>query len=133
MRAVTSAIEQRGFAPTGEPARAFLVESGSLVEEVTLASGRCQVFVALGSQALREIALGVYDSGGTELAAARAAGPSVALRHCADLPGTHYVAVEAVAGDGLVTARRFEGPSGIAIDLEELFAGSSDEGEAAGP
>ncbi len=130
MAMVAGAIEQRGFASAAEPARAFLVEQGALVEPTSLPTGRCQVFVALGSQALRELSLAVFDSGGTELASASSPSPSVALRFCPDLPGTHYVAVRALAGDGLVSERRFEGPSGIAIDLDDLFAPPENAAEA---
>jgi hypothetical protein len=122
MAAVAAAIEQRGFASAGEPSRAFLVEGDALVDPTSLPTERCHVFVALGSQALREVSLGVFDSGGTELVTARGTAPTVALRYCPDLPGTHYVAIRALAGDGLVVARRFEGPSGIVIDLEDLLA-----------
>lgn len=121
MSTVGAAIEQRGFASAGPPARAFLVEQDALVEPASLPTGRCHIFVALGSQALRELSLAVFDSGGTEMASTSATGPAVALRFCPDLPGTHYVAVRALAGDGLVSARRFEGPAGIAIDLGDLF------------
>jgi hypothetical protein len=120
MATVAAAIEQRGFAGADEPLRAFLVERSSSVRTVSLPVDRCQVFVALGSSALQAIELGVFESGGTEVASARGTS-SVALRYCPTLPGVHYVAVQARAGDGLIVARRFEGPGGIELELEDLF------------
>jgi hypothetical protein len=121
MTTVAAAIEGRGFARAGEPLRSFLVERNAMVRSIAFPSGRCQVFVALGSSALTEIELAVFESGGTEMAAARGQ-TSEALRYCPTLPGVHYVAVQARAGDGLIVARRFEGPNGIEIELDDLFA-----------
>ncbi|MBC7174361.1 MAG: hypothetical protein H5U40_18085 [Polyangiaceae bacterium] len=64
------------------------------------------------------------------MAVTRATGSTAALRFCPGLPGLHYVAVRALAGDGLVVARRFEGPSGIAIDLDDVFAAAEKPAEA---
>jgi hypothetical protein len=120
MTSAAAEIEERGFARAGAPFRAFLVERNSMVQSVALPSGRCQVFVALGSTALQAIELGVFESGGTEVASARGT-TSAALRYCPTLPGVHYVAIQARSGDGLIVARRFEGPNGIEIQLDELF------------
>lgn len=113
--------EERGFVPRGEVSRDFLVEKDSLVVSVTLPSERCQVVTAVASAGLRELSIGVYDSGGGEIASASKPGAGLALRFCPDVPGMHYIAVRSVSGDGLVAVRRFEGPTGIDLDLEALF------------
>lgn len=112
-------VRTRGFTIQGDPWRGFLVDRGTSVEEVSLRNGVCYVVVAVGSPALQRIELTVYDSDGAETARS---GPQVtALRVCPPQSGIYFIAMRA-SGSGLFAARRFQGPAGLDIRLDDLAA-----------
>ena len=112
-------VRTRGFTLQGDPWRGFLVDRGTSVKEVSLRSGVCYAVVAVGSAALERIDVTVYDSDGAETARS---GPQVsALRVCPPQSGIYFVAMRA-SGSGLFAARRFQGPAGLDIRLDDLAA-----------
>lgn len=114
-------LRTRGFSPDGEEWRGFLVDQGSAVTEASFDGGRCYVVIATGSASLRELDVRVYDSDGTEVARDGRAGPGAAVRYCPPHGGTHYVAAFATAGTGLFGVRRFRGPAGLEVRVDDLF------------
>jgi hypothetical protein len=125
VRTVIEAAEQtirtRGFASDGEEQRGFLVAQGSAVHEAPLRAGSCYVILGAGSEALRELDLRIFDSDGTEVAQDAQRGAGAALFYCPPHAGTHYVAALATAGTGLYAVRRYAGPTGLEVRLDDLF------------
>ncbi len=114
-------LQTRGFSPEGEPRRGFLVDQGSAVGEASLRGGSCYAVIAAGSASLRELDLRLFDGEGTEVAKDAHTGPGAALRYCPPHGGTHYVAALATAGTGLYGLRRFAGPTGLDVRVDDLF------------
>lgn len=106
----------RGFTAEEGIWRGFIVHRGSDVHEVSLQSGACHLFVAAGSEAIEAFDLVVYDSTGSE--ATRSAG-APALRICPSQSGVYFVALR-TTGSGLFSVRRFQGPSGLDLRLDDL-------------
>lgn len=106
----------RGFSSEEGVWRGFIVHRGSDVHEVSLQSGACHLFVAAGSEAIEAFDLVVYDSTGSE--AARSSG-SPAVRICPSQSGVYFVALR-TTGSGLFSVRRFQGPSGLDLRLDDL-------------
>lgn len=119
--AAGTVLQTRGFSPDGEPWRGFLVDQGSQVSELFLQGDSCHVVVGGGSAALRELDLRLFDSEGTEVATDPTTGPGAALRYYPPRGGTHYVAALATAGTGLFEVRRYAGPTGLAVRIDDLF------------
>lgn len=117
----------RGFSPEGDEWRGFLVDQGSEVTETTLRAGSCYVVIAAGSGSLQELDVRLFDSDGAEVAQDAHAGPRAALRYCPPHGGTHYVATLATAGAGLFGARRYAGPTGLDVRVDDLFRGAGAE------
>jgi hypothetical protein len=115
-------VRTRGFSQEGEDRRTFLVHRSTDVSESLLSADECYVVVAVGSAALRQLELRLFDGEGREVARPSPGGPSAALHHCAPQPGTHYLSVRAAAGSGLVAVRWFRGPTGLEVRLDDLFA-----------
>ena len=114
-------LKTRGFTPEGEEWRGFLVDQGSEVTEASLRGGSCYVVIATGSSSLQELNVRVFDSDGTQVARDGQAGPNAALRYCPPHGGAHYVAALATAGTGLFGVRRYVGPAGLAVRVDDLF------------
>jgi hypothetical protein len=133
--AAEQTVQTRGFSSDGEEWRGFLVEQGSAADEAQLRADTCYVIVAAGSDALRELDLRVYDSDGTEVARDTQNGPGAALHYCPPHTGTHYTAALATAGTGLFAVRRYAGPTGLDVRLDDLFRepGVAPEGPAQSP
>ena len=111
-------IRARGFADQSENAwRGFLVDGGAAVDQARFRSGNCYVVLAAASAGIQAMRLAVYDSDGAEVA--RSEDPRRALRYCPPQTGTYFVAVRAT-GSGLFAVRRFEGPTGLDIVLDDL-------------
>jgi len=125
VRTVLDAAEQtvqtRGFSSDGEEWRGFLVEQGSAADEASLRAGTCYVILGAGSDALRELDLRVFDSDGTEVARDAQNGPGAALLYCPPHAGTYYTAALATSGTGLFAVRRYAGPTGLDVRLDDLF------------
>jgi len=127
--AAGQAIQTRGFASSGDEWRGFLVEQGSAADEASLRGGTCYVLLGAGSEALRELDLRIFDSDGSEVSQDAQQGPGAALHYCPPHAGTYYIAALATAGTGLFAVRRYEGPTGIDMRLDDLFR----DGPAAEP
>jgi hypothetical protein len=121
LEAAEQTVQTRGFSSDGDEWRGFLVEQGSAADEAQLRADTCYVVVAAGSEALGELDLRVYDSDGTEVARDTQNGPGAALHYCPPHAGTHYTAALATAGTGLFAVRRYAGPTGLDIRLDDLF------------
>jgi hypothetical protein len=126
--AADRAVETRGFSRSGDEWRGFLVEHETLVHEAPLRAGSCTIVVGVGSRALVELDLRLYDSDGSAVAEDATRGNGSALRYCPPHTGMHYLAVLATAGDGLYAARRFDGPTGLDVPVDDLFEGARPEG-----
>src|SRR5690606_29977201 len=113
--------QTRGFAPTGEDWRGFLVQHASDVRELPMRSGTCYVGLAAASSAVRELSLRVFDSDGGEVMSEDVRGPAASLLFCPSQSGTYYLAVSASAGNGLFEVRAFRGPTGLDIRIDDVF------------
>lgn len=120
-------LQTRGLSPEGDEWRGFLVDQGSQVSEVSLRAGSCYVVIAAGSSSLAEMDLRLFASDGTEVAqdaqdAQDAEGGSgAAVAYCPPHAGTHYVVALATAGTGLFGVRRYAGPTGLDVRVDDLF------------
>ncbi len=111
-------VRTRGFTDLGDtPWRGFLVDRGAAVDEVRMGHGSCYVVVAAVSPAMRDLSIALYDSDGGEVA--QSAPGTRALRYCPPQTGTYFVALRA-EGSGLFAVRRFEGPTGLDVRLDDL-------------
>lgn len=115
-------LRTRGFEDEGGQWRGFLVAHGSEVRTATMHSGACYAISAAGSTALEELDLRVFDGDGGEVARDRMTGSEAALHYCPPQSGTFYVAVRAADGSGLFGVRRYTGPTGLGVRLDDLFA-----------
>lgn len=114
-------VRTRGFAAEGPVWRAFLVEQGSDVRSIGMRTGSCYVVLAVGSSAMRELDLRVFDADGAEVARETEQGPVAALRFCPAQSGTYYAASRSAAGSGLYAASAFRGPTGLAFRVEDVL------------
>jgi len=114
-------VETRGYAAKGPPWRGFLVQQSPSTRALRLRSGQCIVVAAAASPAVRELDLRVFDADGGEVGQDALAGRSSALRFCPSQSGTYYLVARATAGNGLFTSRRFVGPSGLEIRVDDIF------------
>lgn len=121
LEAAAEIVRTRGFAKEGEDERGFVVHRETEVMELPLKSGTCYVVVAVGSSALRELNLRVFDSDGGEVARDRQTGSRAAVHHCPPQSGLHYLGVRAAKGNGLYAVRRFRGPTGLDVRVDGLF------------
>lgn len=111
-------VRTRGFTDLGEtPWRGFLVDRGAAVDEARMERGSCYVVFAAVSAAMRDLTIALYDSDGGEVA--QSAPGTRALRYCPPQTGTYFLALRA-DGSGLFAVRRFEGPTGLDIRLDDL-------------
>lgn len=125
------ALRTRGYSPSGEERRGFVVERASLVDELQMQSGSCYVAIGAASVALTGLELALHDSDGAPVALDEGgtdARPS--LRFCPPHSGTYYLAARSVAGSGIVALRVFEGPSGLDVRVDDLFGPSEPAGSA---
>lgn len=122
-----TALQTRGLGPEGAPWRGFLVDQGSEVTEVSLATGNCYVIIGAGSASLQELDLRLFDGAGTKVAQDVHTGPGAALRYCPPNSGTHYVAALATSGSGLFGVQRYVGPRGLEVRTDDLFRGPGAE------
>jgi hypothetical protein len=121
MDAAAEIVRTRGFAPSGEPWRGFLVDRASDVRELSMRSGTCHVVLAGASSEVRELNLRVFDSEGSEVVQDATSGPLAALRFCPHQSGTYFVAVQVSAGSGLFEVRSFRGPTGLDVRMDDVF------------
>jgi hypothetical protein len=119
--AAEQTVQTRGFASDGDAWRGFLVEQGSEADEASMRAGTCYLILGAGSDALRELDLRVFDSDGTEVARDAEQGAGAALLYCPPHAGTYYIAALATAGTGLFGVRRYQGPTGLDVRLDDLF------------
>lgn len=126
-------VRTRGFARDGEPWRGFLVHQDSEVNDASMRAGTCYVVAGAASSALRELDLRVFDSDGAEVAQDALTGGRAALEYCPAQSGTYYVAARAVAGSGLFGVRRFQGPSGLDVRVDDLFRATETEPQTPRP
>lgn len=115
-------VRTRGLEPDGDEWRGFVVDQATEVSEVSLRGGSCYVVLAAGSSALGELDLRVFDGEGDDVARDALAGGAAAVRFCPARTGTYYVALRSAAGSGLFAVRRFRGPAGLPMRLDDLFA-----------
>jgi hypothetical protein len=118
---VGRAVRTRGFAADGEEWRGFVVEQSTEVGEVSLRGGSCYVVIGAGSAALHDLVLRVHDGDGGDVARDVVPGAAAAARFCPPRTGTYYVSVRAGAGSGIFAVRRFRGPAGLPVQLDDLF------------
>jgi hypothetical protein len=123
LEAADEHVRTRGFAPEGDEWRGFLVDQGSAVDEVALEAGACYVWIGAASTALVELSLRTYDSDGAEVAQDAHPGATAALHFCPAHAGTYYVGALATRGTGLFAVRRYAGPTGLDLQLDDLFGG----------
>jgi hypothetical protein len=121
LEAASRLVRTRGFASERDPWRGFLLEQASDVRSVSMRTGNCYVIIGVGSTALRELELRMFDSDGAEVARDGEHGPIAAVRFCPAQNGTYFVASRASAGSGLYAARDFRGPTGLAFPLEDVL------------
>lgn len=121
MELAAELVQTRGFRPNGEVRRGFLVEQSADTTERPMRTGSCDVILAAGSAAIRELDVTVYASDGSAVAADDIDGPSAALVYCPSQTGTYYLAVRATAGSGLFALRTFRGPTGLEVPIDDLF------------
>lgn len=114
-------LETRGYAAKGETWRGFLVQQDAVVRELPLRSGACTVLLGTASPGLRELDLHVFDADGAEVAGDDLTGPHAALRYCPTQSGTYYLVARSRTGNGLFAARRFAGPTGLVVRVDDLF------------
>ncbi|MGF1466032.1 MAG: hypothetical protein ACFCGT_07845 [Sandaracinaceae bacterium] len=117
----TELVRTRGFTPTGDERRGFLVEQTGSVHEVPMRSGSCDVVLAAASVGVRELDLALYDHDGTAVATDATDGRTAALRYCPSRSGTYYLALRATVGSGLFALRAFRGPTGLEVPTDDLF------------
>lgn len=121
LESASRVIRTRGFTPDGEVARGFLLEQATEVSSVPMRAGSCYVALAVGSAALRELDLRVFDADGAEVARDAEQGSLAALRFCPAQNGAYFVAVRAAAGSGLYAARAFRGPTGLSFRVDDVL------------
>jgi hypothetical protein len=114
-------VRTRGFSEQGEEWRGFLVEQGTEVRALPMRAWSCHVVVGVGSAALRELDVRVYDADGAEVARDAEQGVIAALRFCPAQNGTYYVTARAVAGSGLFALRSMRGPTGLAFHVDDVM------------
>jgi hypothetical protein len=114
-------IRTRGFEPEGDPWRGFLVRQAAQVIPIALHASTCYLWAGTGSRAL-ELDLRVYDSEGREVADDGISGRGAALRFCPSMPGTFYLAARSANGSGIFGVRRYVGPTGLDVRLDDLFS-----------
>jgi len=126
-------VETRGYASVGSPWRGFLVQQAPATRPLRLQPGTCTVAIAASSEAVRELDLRVYDADGGEVGQDTLVGRDAALRFCPSQSGTYYLVARATAGNGLFVSRRFQGPAGLDVRIDDLFRPGErlgEEGEA---
>lgn len=106
--------------------RGFLAHNADEVQATRLKMGACEMFIVVGSSALRAVDVRIYDSEGERVAEAGAM-QQVALPFCPEHSGTYFVAVGVADGAGLFAARQFRGPTGLEVVPGELFGASAAE------
>ncbi|MDQ3036210.1 MAG: hypothetical protein M3Y87_27665 [Myxococcota bacterium] len=121
LESASRVVRTRGFAAEGDAWRGFLIEQGTDVRPLPLRTGSCYVVVGVGSTALRELELRIFDGDGGEVARDGEQGPIAALRFCPAQNGTYYAVSRAAAGSGLYSAREFRGPTGLAFRMDDVL------------
>jgi hypothetical protein len=114
-------VRTRGFGPQGKAERGFLVDRDSAVVDAAMRAGNCYIVLGASSSALRELDLRVYDADGAEVARDDQTGGHAAVEFCPAQSGTYYVAARAAAGSGLYALRRYQGPTGLDVRIDDLF------------
>ena len=114
-------LQTRGFELDGPPLRTFLVERDAHVQETPLRRGRCYVFAAVASSAITQLSIQLFDSDGTSAAEESVEAGEAATLFCPSDSGRYFLAITALAGNGLVTARRLHGPRGLDVRVDDLF------------
>lgn len=127
LQVAAESLRTRGFTEDGSVVRAFVVEHAAHIAEASMRTSACYVIAGASSSALTAMSLSVYDGDGLEVATAADPSSRVALRYCPAQSGTYYVSARAVRGSGLVTLRRFRGPTGIAVRTDDLFGRANAE------
>jgi hypothetical protein len=126
-------VATRGFSQDGTVFRGFLVDHGSLVDEAELAARRCYVVVAGATAGVGELHLHLYGSDGSEVAADRHVGRLAAIGYCPPHPGTYYLTARATEGAGLFAVRRYAGPAGLDVRVDDLFGPAAQSSDVAAP
>lgn len=121
LESVSRVVRTRGFATEGEAWRGFLLEQGTELSPAPLRTGSCYVVAAVGSSALRELDLRIFDGDGAEVARDGEQGSIAVARFCPAQNGTYYVASRAAAGSGLYSTRVFRGPTGLSLRVEDVL------------
>ncbi|AKF06820.1 hypothetical protein DB32_003969 [Sandaracinus amylolyticus] len=121
LESASRVIRTRGFTADGDATRGFLLEQATEVRSTSMRTGSCYVALGVGSSAMRELDLRVFDGDGAEVARDAEQGPIAALRFCPAQNGTYFVAVRASAGSGLYATRTFRGPTGIAFRVDDVL------------
>ena len=121
LESASRVIRTRGFTPEGDVVRGFLLEQGNDVSAVPMRTGSCYVALAVGSAALRELDLRVFDGDGAEVAREAEQGSLALLRFCPAQNGTYFVSVRASAGSGLYAAHAFRGPTGLPFRVDDVL------------
>lgn len=106
--------------------RGFLAHNADEVQATRLKMGACEMFLVVGSSALRALDVRIYDSEGERVAEAGGA-QQVALPYCPEHSGTYFVALGVADGAGLFSVRQFRGPTGIEVGPGELFGAAAPE------
>ncbi len=115
------ALQTRGFAPDGTQWRGFLVDRASKVTDVSMSSGTCYVVIGEGSSAVREARPAHLRQRRGRGGPGLHLGAGAVLRYCPAQSGRYYLAARATAGSGLFGVRRFRGPTGLHIRVDDLF------------
>jgi hypothetical protein len=122
LEAVEHTVRTRGFSADGDEWRGFLVDQASAVSDAPMHGGSCYLVIGTATEALEELDLRLFDSDGSEVAQDSQRGGGAALLYCPPHSGTYYVAALATEGSGLFGVRRFVGPTGLDVRLDDLFA-----------
>lgn len=119
--AASKLVRTRGFTRDGRDWRGFAVQHETQIMELPMQAGTCYVIIAAGSSALQELDLRVFDGDGAEVVTDNQSGGHAAVHYCPPQSGTDYIGVRATTGNGLFAVRRFRGPTGLDVRVDDLF------------
>jgi hypothetical protein len=117
-------MRARGYEELPRQARTFALEGHAVVLPLDLPAEGCSTFVALGSTAIRDLALTLFDGEGETLASEDVPGEGGLVHVC---PQTEhavmaaYLVVTAREGGGSVALTEFRSEPGVGDGFEQLF------------